>query len=93
MDSYGPDNARDFYIYQFAKSTSFNCADFRFEKYIHPHINDFSEEQLLAIIKAINSNSQIYSRNLAKSTNSIVVDKIRSINPEFNIEQYTHVYL
>ncbi|MBQ8542024.1 MAG: hypothetical protein IJ436_00935 [Bacteroidaceae bacterium] len=93
LDSYGPDNARDFYIYQFAKSTSFNCADFRFEKYIHPYINDFSEEQLLAIIKAINSNSQIYSRNLAKSTNSIVVDKIRSINPEFNIEQYTHVYL
>lgn len=93
LNNYGPDTARDFYIYQFAISTSFNCADFRFEKYINPYINEFSEDQLTAILNAINSNGQIYSRIQAKPTNSIVVNKIREINPDFDIKQYIHVYL
>lgn len=93
LANYGLDTARDFYIYLFANSTSFNCADFRFEQYIYPYINDFSEDQLTNIVKAIDSNNQIYSRIQARPTNSIVVKRIREINPDFDIKQYTHVYL
>lgn len=53
----------------------------------------FSEDQLTNIVKAIDSNNQIYSRIQARPTNSIVVKRIREINPDFDIKQYTHVYL
>ena len=93
LNSFGPDTALDFYIYQFSKSGCYDTADYRFEKYIRPYVNNFSEKQLKGIIVAINNNNQIYSRNNAKYTSKIIVDKIKELNPNFDITKYKNIHI
>ena len=93
LNSYSVETARQFNIYQFSNSHNFNCADFRFEKYINPYIDSFTLEELKMIIKGINSNSQIYLRNQAKPTNAIIVNKIKELEPEFELVLYPNVHI
>ena len=93
LNCYGPETARAFHIYQFGISPSFNCADYAFEKYILPHIDDLSYEELIAILSAINTNRQIYGRNQAKYTNGMIVDKIKTLNSGIDLLQYPNVQI
>ena len=93
LNSYSVETARQFNIYQFSNSNNFNYADFRFEKYINPYIDSFTLEVLKMIIKGINSNSQIYLRNQAKPTNAIIVNKIKELEPEFELVLYPNVHI
>lgn len=91
LNSYGQDTALDFYINQFSKSDSYDSADYRFEKYIRPYVNKFSEKQLKDIIVAIDSNGQIYPRKQSKYTTKIIVDKMMEMNPNFDFTKYKNV--
>lgn len=86
------DNKRDiaftFLIKMFSKSNQYNIADSRFDNLIRPYINEFTKNELKAIVKAINMNSQIYDRIRASHSNYLVKQRILVAYPNFDFTKY-----
>lgn len=80
--------AFDYCIKLYASSLSFNEADWRFEDFIQPYIKEFSLNQLEEIVKAVNTNDQLYGRMKAVSSNKIVFHRILEINNKFDFSLY-----
>jgi len=78
----------DLAIEMFGKSGSFYDSDNKFSGFIAPFLEDFSEEQLNAIIIKINDNGQIYSRRRASFDNRKIKEAMNKINPEFDYSKY-----
>ncbi|HJF31440.1 MAG TPA: hypothetical protein K8V56_06620 [Sporosarcina psychrophila] len=60
----------DILIKYYIHSKSFNEAVFYFDKYINPYIKDFTEEQMLTLLKGIENNRQCRGHNLSEIHNS-----------------------
>ena len=80
--------AFDYCIKLYASSLSFNEADWRFEDFIQPYIKEFSLNQLEEIVRAVNSNDQLYGRMKAVSSNKIVRHRILEMNNDFDFSIY-----
>lgn len=79
----------DFIIEYFGKSKNFNTADSRFEKWIKPHINLFSQDQCIKLLNRIDTNNQIYGRGLSYSCNTLLVSNwLNILGNNFNFSQY-----
>ncbi|WP_158962585.1 hypothetical protein [Myroides fluvii] len=74
----------------FISSSQFLYADERFDACVFNRLNDFSEDSLKMLISGINSNSQIYGRKKAISTNLLIKEKMLEKNPNFNFEIYNN---
>lgn len=80
---------RDLCIIIFIKSGSFDSADYHFQSKIEPSLKDFSEKQFEKLIKGINENNQVYSRQQARYANRKIKDSSRGvISNEFNFSKY-----
>ena len=80
--------AFDYCIKLYACSSSFDDADRRFDNLIHPYIKRFSLNQLEEIVKAVNSNDQLYRRLNARRSNSVVRKMILEKNSDFDFSPY-----
>lgn len=80
--------ALDYCVKLFAKSSSFDMADWRFEDLISPNLQDFSIEQLTAIVKAVNENDQLFCRMRAKSSNDYIRNRIAALDKDFDYSPY-----
>lgn len=82
----------DFLITMFAKSDQYDTADSRFDFLILPYLNEFNKEQIIKIIEAINTNSQIHERRNASRTNSIIIERAKKLlEPNFDLSAYPNI--
>lgn len=82
--------ALNYYLKLYEKSSSFNCADWRFEDFIEPHLDEFNEEQMKSIIEATDQNSQIYNRWRASTSNNKIKSRMLALNPNFDFSVYSN---
>lgn len=79
----------DLAITIFSRSNSYNNADNNFWYAIEQYLEDFSNEQLISIIEAINSNHQIYQRNASSYDNRKVKEVCdRKLPESFDYSKY-----
>lgn len=64
----------DWMIQKFRGCSNFDKADIAYDNLIAPHLPDFSREQMVELLRAININSQIHNRRTYPST----TDEIKS---------------
>ena len=79
---------------QSSKSDLFDTADKNFHDKIEIFLEEFTPEQLIKLLEAIDSNYQIFQRGLAKYHNSkikIVCDKI--LGADFDYSKYKNFRL
>lgn len=69
----------DTFILVFKQSSNFSSADARFSNLIEPFLDDMTEDMLLDIIKNINDDFQLYSRNRALRDNRILKNRCDDI--------------
>jgi hypothetical protein len=82
-------DANMFLIEMFGYSLNYDNADTRYESLIKPYLETFSKEELKALVKNINDNSQIYDRRNAYSSNWHIkqfVDK--AYDNDFDYDKY-----
>lgn len=84
----GRETACDYCVKLFAKSSSFDMADWRFEDLIFPNLQDFSIGQLTAIVKAVNENGQLFGRMQARSSNGYIRNRIAVLDKDFDYSPY-----
>lgn len=65
-----------FCINYFAKSASYDSADYRFYKYIQPYISEMTKIQFDNYVEAVTNNDQIYARRKAYSDNTVIMKKL-----------------
>ena len=82
--------AMEYYILLYENSFNYDTADWRFDDFIAPYITEFSEAQLVHLMKATENNGQINSRKKAGKSNKIIKDRMLVINPNFNFSEYPH---
>lgn len=82
--------ALKYYILLYENCHSFDTADWRFDDFIAPHIGEFSEDQLVHLIEATESNGQIHCRIRAGYSNKIIKKRMLAINPNFDFSKYPH---
>lgn len=83
--------ANMFLIEMFGYSENYNTADTRYENLIKPHVQSFSKEELKALIKEINENSQIYDRRSAYSTNWSIKQIVDEVYDQgFDYDEYSN---
>lgn len=79
----------DKYIEILKDSGSFNESDRLFEYIILNNLGNFSKEQVINLIEAINENDQLYNRNKAYSDNNKIIEKCANLlGTSFNYQQY-----
>ncbi|MDX4973702.1 hypothetical protein [Myroides odoratimimus] len=64
----------------FGCSRDYDTADYLFENAIRPNLEKFNKEDLLLLAHLINSNSQIYGRNKATSSNQLIINRMDTMN-------------
>jgi len=83
------DMAYNFIIQMFAKSDQYATADSRCENLILPYLKEFNKKEIRKAVKAVNSNSQIYDRRAARSTNHSISSRIDELfNSTFDYDKY-----
>lgn len=70
------DKFYDYCIAGYGFSTSFDSANYSFDKLIRPNLENFSFQQLKNLAIKANQNSQCYDRSKAKKDHKIVIEKI-----------------
>ncbi|MCU4317103.1 hypothetical protein KTH46_19015 [Acinetobacter bereziniae] len=75
-------------ILGYAKSHSFKRADFRFKSLIQKYITFFSIDLLRLLIVEADKNSQVYGRNEAKQDHRIIIEKLLSLDREFDFSPF-----
>lgn len=70
------DKFYDYCIAGYGFSTSFDSANYSFDKLIRPYLESFSFQQLKNLAIKANQNSQCYDRSKAKKDHKIVIEKI-----------------
>lgn len=79
----------DYCIAAYAKSWSFNTADFRFAKLIYPNLELFDKEQFIRLIEACDSNDQLYNRWGAMNANNSIVKAAKDVlGDDYDYAQY-----
>jgi hypothetical protein len=79
----------DLSITIFSRSQSFNNADNNFRYAIEPYLDDFSNEQLISLIQAINDNYQICQRNASSYDNKKIKEICEKKLPkDFDYSKY-----
>lgn len=86
----GHSKALEYYIELYAASNSYDQADWRFDDFIEPHLNEFDEKQVEQLIDATNSNGQIYDRRQAPYANNKIRNRMLVLNPKFDFSRYKH---
>jgi hypothetical protein len=81
------EQAHNFLIEMFGKSSQYSIADSRFSLIAH-YLDDFNMEELELIVKKIDDNSQIYDRWKAKETNRLVKKRMEEICNDFDFSKY-----
>lgn len=82
----------DFLIKMFADSNQYATADSRCDNLILPFLNQFNKKEIKNILKAINSNSQIYDRREARSTNCRISKRVIELyNSTFDFSKYPNI--
>ncbi|MEY3479819.1 MAG: hypothetical protein RIQ71_594 [Verrucomicrobiota bacterium] len=71
--------ALDIAITQFGQSISFDMADGYFTSLIKPLLPHFSKDQLVELVKAIESNGQIHGRGRAASQHRLIVNVLDGV--------------
>ena len=84
----GPAFSLDYNIRLFANSDCFDTADRRFDWFIQPHIDEFTETQLVQIVDCIQHNGQIFARRRAKQDNTEIYNKLIAFNAGFDFTSY-----
>lgn len=72
----------DFFVRYFSESNSYQAANFRYFSSIIPYLKYMSERQLMEIVKAVDSNDQIYGCWESKKYNAEIVYYLRHITGE-----------
>ena len=80
--------AFEYGIKLYASSSSYDEADWRFEDFIQPYIDNFSMEQLRYIVEAVNTNNQLFGRMKAARSNSIIRKRILLLENKFDFSLY-----
>jgi len=84
------DLAFEFIIKMFGKSGQYAEADSRFDNLIRPQLDNFNKKELKKLVNAISSNSQIYDRRQARSTNALVRNRIEAVyEGSFDFSKYS----
>lgn len=86
----GHATALEYYILLYENSNSYDKADWRFDDFIAPYIEDFSEDQLVHLIVATDTNGQIYGRIRAGHSNKMIKKRMLVKNPNFDFSKYPH---
>ncbi|MCX6239769.1 MAG: hypothetical protein NTY07_19860 [Bacteroidia bacterium] len=84
-------DANMFLIEMFGYSMNYDNADTRYDSLIKPYLDSFSKDELKALVKNVNENSQIYDRRNAYSTNwqiKLAVDK--ASDNDFDYDKYSN---
>lgn len=84
----GHSKALEYYIELYAASNCYDQADWRFNDFIEPHLDEFDEKQMELLIDATNNNGQIYDRRQAPYANNKIKSRMLALNPNFDFSQY-----
>lgn len=84
-------NLVDYFIQYYANSANYDDANHRYKITISPFLDDMSREQFVAIMQAVNNNSQVYNRNASYYANTEVMQVAKAvIEQEFDFSVYPH---
>lgn len=86
----GLNDMLDYCIALYVASGSYDTADWRFDDFIEPNINEFSLEQLIKIMKDTESNGKIYCRKKAAYANRKIRSQVLIKDEHFDFTQYHH---
>jgi hypothetical protein len=78
----------DLCIAIFSRSKSFDNSDYNFWYGIEPFLEDFTNEQLVSIVEAINNNYQICQRKASSSDSRKVKEILDKKHPTFDYSKY-----
>ncbi|AEE20860.1 hypothetical protein [Dokdonia sp. 4H-3-7-5] len=78
----------DLCIVIFSKSKSFDNSDNNFWYGIETYLDDFTNEQLVSIVEAINNNYQIHKRNATSRDSRIIKEILDRKHPTFDYSKY-----
>ena len=84
----GHSKSLEYYIELYAASNCYDQADWRFNDFIEPHLDEFDEKQVKLLIDATNNNGQIYERRQAPYANNKIKNRMLALNPNFDFSQY-----
>lgn len=86
----GHSKVLEYYIKLYEASNSYDEADWRFDDFIEPHLDEFDERQVGLLIDVTNSNGQIYDRRQAIYANNKIKNRMLVLNSKFDFSQYQH---
>lgn len=69
-------------------SPSYDDADYNFENFISPNINEFEIGHLEKIVKESEVNSQTYDRRLSARDHAVVIKRILELDSSFDFKDY-----
>jgi len=78
----------DMCINGYSKSTSYDQADSRFKSQIQPNLQYFTLDKLRVLVDKSNRNSQVFARDLAKDDHKLVIERILSLDNDFDFRGY-----
>ena len=90
ITEYSEIEALDFVIEIFSRSSNFDSADTRYDRFIAPNIDKFNENQLTKIVSAIHNNGQIHNRRNARRTNNQIKNRIKALGIHIDWTQYPY---
>lgn len=77
----------DLAIAIFSKSNFFDTADSNFHQVIEPFLSDFTNDQLIAILSAVENNGQIHNRGMARYTNKLIKAEVDKKIPDYDFSK------
>lgn len=89
---YGMSEALDFAIRMYGLSALFDDADYNYDYFIQPNLQELTQEQLVKLIDVSNENNQIYYRKKSNKARGEIIDEMMKRDSHFDFTLYPNFY-
>lgn len=89
---YGMSEALDFAIRMYGLSAQFDDADYNYDYFIQPYLQELTKKQLVKLIKVSNNNYQIYYRRKSKKARNEIIEEMTKKDSNFDFSKYPNFY-